>query len=193
MPISRSIFAFAALTALAACGGGDDQEGSEQQSQSQERSTDTGQTADVRSLSELIDDEPRFSSLRSALEAADLMTTFDTEGPITLFAPSNEAFANLPGGLTLEELSAPSNQDLLREILAFHVVGEQLESTALVGNRGNVPTVNGADLTYDGTGSVVQVGAPPTQAFVVLPDIMVSNGVVHLIDTVMLPPSSPDN
>ena len=129
-----------------------------------------------------------FSTLAAAVEAADLGGTLAGEGPYTVFAPTDEAFAALPEG-TLEDLLKPANQDQLSAILAYHVVAGEVMSSDLT--SGDVPTVNGADVTVKvADGTVTIVDGQGDVARVVMADIPASNGVVHVIDTVLLPPSS---
>ena len=139
-------------------------------------------------IAEIAGSTEGFSTLAAAVEAADLGATLAGDGPYTVFAPTDEAFAALPEG-TLEDLLKPANQDQLAAILAYHVVAGEVMSTDLM--SGDVATVNGADVTVtvadggvtieDGQGDVAQV---------VTADIPASNGVVHVIDTVLLPPSN---
>ncbi|GGY39536.1 fasciclin domain-containing protein [Parvularcula lutaonensis] len=179
----------ALLTAfIAACGGGDKASQSEGTGASSETST-TAEVEEGRSMLDVIREEPRFSTLRAAIEAADLEATFEEEGPMTLFAPNNEAFANLPEAASVEVLTAPANRDLLREILAYHVVPGRVQSSDLVGKASETETLNGTPLRYDGTGAVIQVGQVPATAVVTIPDIEATNGVVHVVDAVLLPPS----
>ena len=122
-----------------------------------------------------------FTTLATALEAAGLVETLKGEGPFTVFAPTDEAFAALPEG-TLEELLA--NPDQLAAILTYHVVPGSVESTQL--EDGMTPaTVNGATVEIDLDSGVMVNDATVTSA-----DIMASNGVIHVIDQVILPPES---
>jgi uncharacterized surface protein with fasciclin (FAS1) repeats len=142
-----------------------------------------------QSLLDLIESEPRFSVLYNVLQAADLLETFENEGPLTIFAPSNEAFAKLPEGYSVEVLSAPENQDLLRQILAYHVVSGDITAAQISGRTGEADTLNGAKLAYDGSGAVVVVGREPGSAVVTIADLEAENGVIHVIDAVLLPPA----
>lgn len=123
-----------------------------------------------------------FSTLVTALEAAELVDTLKGEGPFTVFAPTDEAFAALPPG-TLEMLLEPENKELLVKILTYHVVSGNVMSTDLM--TGSVPTVEGSEIAVD-------VSEPATvkinQATVEAADIETSNGVIHVIDQVILPP-----
>lgn len=123
----------------------------------------------------------RFSTLATALEAAGLVETLQGEGPFTVFAPTDEAFAALPEG-TLEELLA--NPEALSEVLLYHVVpGEVL--AADVAGLTSADTVLGQPLSISVEGETVRVGA----ATVTETDIQAANGVIHVIDTVLLPPA----
>ncbi|MFT7148738.1 MAG: putative surface protein with fasciclin (FAS1) repeats [Nonlabens sp.] len=123
------------------------------------------------------------STLVAALTAADLVTTMQSDGPFTVFAPTNEAFAALPAG-TLEMLLKPENKDMLVSILTYHVVSGKVMSTDLSDGM-KAATVNGAEVTITTAG-----GAKVNGANVVAADIVASNGVVHVIDAVILPPSN---
>jgi uncharacterized surface protein with fasciclin (FAS1) repeats len=122
-----------------------------------------------------------FQTLTAALEAADLVSTLQGEGPFTVFAPTDEAFAALPPG-TLEALLLPENKDILVSILTYHVVPGSVMSTDLT--SGAVPTAEGRSIMVD----VSEAGVMVNNASVVMADIEASNGVVHVIDQVILPP-----
>ena len=122
------------------------------------------------------------STLVAAVSAGDLVSTLQGEGPFTVFAPTNEAFAALPEG-TLETLLKPENKDQLVAILTYHVVAGKVMSTDLSDGM-KAKTVNGAEITITTTG-----GAKVNGAGVAMADVEASNGVVHVIDQVILPPS----
>ncbi len=124
--------------------------------------------------------DPNFSTLVRAVQAAGLAETLSS-GEFTLFAPTNEAFAALPKG-TLENLLLPENREVLRKILTYHVVSGSIRSTMLA--TGQVTTVAGINVTVVVQDGRVQVN----QARVVAADIQASNGVIHVIDRVLLPP-----
>lgn len=123
-----------------------------------------------------------FETLAAALEAADLVETLQGEGPFTVFAPTDEAFAALPEG-TLETLLEPENKEQLAAILTYHVVPGMVTAEDI--EPGEVETVEGSAVTLavaeDGTVTV-------NDATVVTADVMASNGVIHVIDAVILPP-----
>ena len=122
-----------------------------------------------------------FSTLVAAVSAAGLVDTLKGDGPFTVFAPTNDAFAKLPAG-TVESLLEPENIDQLTAILTYHVVPGNITSDQLAGQRLNVATVNGATVHVDGTDGVMVNSSTVTAA-----DITASNGVIHVIDTVLLP------
>ncbi|KPP88974.1 MAG: hypothetical protein HLUCCA08_01990 [Rhodobacteraceae bacterium HLUCCA08] len=122
----------------------------------------------------------QFSTLVTAVQAAGLVDTLKGDGPFTVFAPTDAAFAKLPAG-TVEALLA--DPEALAAILTYHVVPGAVTSADLAGQRLSVATVNGANVHIDATGGGVMVeDATVTQA-----DIEASNGVIHVIDTVLLP------
>ena len=123
-----------------------------------------------------------FTTLAAALEAAGLVETLKGEGPFTVFAPTDEAFAALPEG-TLENLLKPENRNTLAGILTYHVLPAKVKSKDV--SSGKVETVNGQSVTIEVTDSGVTVdGANVTKV-----DIKTSNGVIHVIDKVILPES----
>merc|ERR1712127_903490 len=123
-----------------------------------------------------------FETLVAAVTAADLVGTLSGDGPFTVFAPTNDAFAALPEG-TVDSLLLPENVDQLTSILTYHVVPTDLPSDALV--TGSVPTVNGAEVDV----VVSDDGITVNGANVVIPDVVASNGIIHAIDAVLLPPT----
>jgi uncharacterized surface protein with fasciclin (FAS1) repeats len=122
------------------------------------------------------------STLVAAVKAADLVGVLSGAGPFTVFAPTNEAFAALPAG-TVENLLKPENKDQLVAILTYHVVAGKVMSTDLT-NGMSAPTVQGENITIDLTD-----GAKVNGASVIAADVAASNGVVHVINQVILPPS----
>jgi uncharacterized surface protein with fasciclin (FAS1) repeats len=123
-----------------------------------------------------------FNTLVSAIQAADLVETLSGEGPYTVFAPTDEAFAALPAG-TLDKLLLPKNKAVLAQVLTYHVVPGDIPSSDI--KTGAVTTVEGGDLDVSvDAGKVTVNGAKVTQ-----PDVTASNGVIHVIDTVLLPPT----
>lgn len=126
-----------------------------------------------------------FTTLVAAVQAAGLEETLRSEGPFTVFAPTDEAFAALPEG-TVEALLLPENKDKLTAILTYHVMAGKVTSGDIDGKTLEADTVNGAKLAVDATDGV-KVG----NATVSTADIYTSNGVIHVIDTVLLPPKAP--
>lgn len=122
-----------------------------------------------------------FTTLVAAVEAAGLVETLKGEGPFTVFAPTDEAFAALPEG-TVENLLKPENKDQLVAILTYHVVPGKVMSGDL-SNGMTATTVQGADVTI-----MTEGGVKVNDANVVTPDIEASNGVIHVIDAVIMPP-----
>ncbi len=121
-----------------------------------------------------------FTTLVAAVEAAGLVETLKGEGPFTVFAPTDDAFAALPEG-TVESLLLPENQDQLISILTYHVVPGAVMSTDLT-NEMMAETVEGSEVTIMTEGGVTVNGANVTTA-----DIEASNGVIHVIDAVIMP------
>lgn len=126
----------------------------------------------------------QFTTLVAAVQAAGLEGALRAEGKKTVFAPTDAAFAALPAG-TLDDLLKPENKEKLIAILAYHVVDGKTRSKDLAGKTLDVATLNGAKLSVDGTNGVKVGGAN-----VVTADIYASNGVIHVIDAVLLPPAS---
>jgi len=122
-----------------------------------------------------------FSTLVAALTAAGLVETLQGEGPFTVFAPNDEAFAALPAGL-LEKLLLPENIAVLTSILTYHVVAGKVMSTDVT--TGDAPTVEGSTLALD-----TMSGVMVNDATVIAADVEASNGVIHVIDKVLVPPT----
>jgi len=123
----------------------------------------------------------QFTTLAAALQAAGLVDTLKGNGPFTVFAPTDAAFAALPKG-TVEDLLKPENKAKLTAILTYHVVPAEVHS-AQVAAISEARTVNGATLKISTDGARLKVGS----GTVVQADIKASNGVIHVIDTVLLP------
>jgi uncharacterized surface protein with fasciclin (FAS1) repeats len=122
-----------------------------------------------------------FSTLVAALTAAGLVETLQGEGPFTVFAPNDEAFAALPAGL-LEKLLLPENIAVLTAILTYHVVAGKVMSTDVT--TGDAATVEGSTLALD-----TMSGVMVNDATVIAADVEASNGVIHVIDKVLVPPT----
>lgn len=122
-----------------------------------------------------------FNTLVAAVQAAGLEATLRSDGPFTVFAPSDEAFAKLPAG-TVETLLKPENKEQLVSILTYHVVSGKVYSKSLAGKKLDAATVQGTTVAVDGTN-----GVKVDNATVVAADIKTSNGVIHVIDSVLMP------
>lgn len=123
-----------------------------------------------------------FNTLVAAVQAADLVETLQSDGPFTVFAPTDAAFEALPAG-TVEDLLKPENKDQLVAVLTYHVVPGKVMSADLAGNALETATAQGSTVAIDATGDGVKVDG----ANVVSADIEASNGVIHVIDAVILP------
>jgi|SRR6056297_1002359 len=130
--------------------------------------------------------DPNFSTLVSAIQAAGLEDTLRGPGPFTVFAPTNAAFAALPSG-TLDTLLLPENRATLQSILTYHVVPGAITSGDILGERLSVATVNGQTVLVDGQVGKYGSGVRVNNANVTTADLIGSNGVVHVIDQVLLP------
>ena len=122
-----------------------------------------------------------FTTLVAAVQAADLVDTLKSSGPFTVFAPTDAAFAALPTG-TVESLLLPENKGQLVEILTYHVVAGEVPASRLSGTSGSITTVEGRAVHFDGRN-----GVRINNANVVTADIAASNGIIHVIDGVLLP------
>jgi len=159
-----------------------------------EESTSTGTTTEqtdaaatdeaaTMNIVETAQATPDLSTLVSAVVAADLAETLSGTGPFTVFAPTNEAFAALPPA-ELQRLLKPANKDELAKILTYHVVAGDVKAADLTDGQ-KVKTVEGQELTITIKGDKVMVN----DATVAMADIATSNGTVHVIDGVLLPPN----
>ena len=124
-----------------------------------------------------------FGTLVAAVKAADLVETLKGPGPFTVFAPTDDAFKKLPAG-TVESLLKPENKAKLVAILTYHVVPGKVMSADLAGKKTSAETVQGGKVAIDATS-----GVKVNDAKVVKADIETSNGVIHVIDTVIMPAS----
>jgi uncharacterized surface protein with fasciclin (FAS1) repeats len=124
-----------------------------------------------------------FNTLVAALQAAGLVETLKGSGPFTVFAPTDEAFAKLPKG-TVDDLLKPENKGKLTSILTYHVVPGKIMSKDIAGKALKAKSVQGAEISVNATKDVMV-----DKAKVVKADIEASNGVIHVIDVVILPPA----
>src|SRR5690606_1266311 len=135
-------------------------------------------------LSDIVDtaiEDGRFTTLAAALGAADLVETLKGEGPFTVFAPTDDAFAKLPAG-TVESLLLPENKQKLTDILLYHVVSGKVMAADVV-TLSEAETVLGQNVTITVKDGKVYIN----DSEVIITDIMTSNGVIHVIDAVLLP------
>ncbi|MCU0262054.1 MAG: fasciclin domain-containing protein [Candidatus Nanopelagicales bacterium] len=140
-----------------------------------EPATEPGTIVEVASANE------DFSTLVAAVTAADLVETLSSDGPFTVFAPTDEAFAALPEGV-LDALLLPENKAALTSILTYHVVSGEVMAADVT--AGDVPTVEGSTIAITTDG-----GVKVNESNVVATDVDASNGVIHVIDAVMVPPT----
>ena len=140
---------------------------------------------------------PKLSTLVSAVKAADLATTLSGPGPFTVFAPENEAFTRLAPG-TLDTLLKPENKPTLTKVLTYHVVPgkvtlEQLRAQMKAGGgKATLTTVEGSPLTVSEEGAAIALtDASCNKSYVAQPDVMASNGVVHVVNGVVVPKLAP--
>lgn len=163
--------------------GEDEEETTEQPTTSEQQTDETEATEPAQNIVEVASGDPQFSTLVAAIEAAGLVETLSGEGPFTVFAPTDDAFANALEALdlTAEELLARED---LADILTYHVVaGEVLAADVVELDGQDVETVNGQNVSIRVEDGAVYVD----DAQVVATDIETSNGVIHVIDTVLLP------
>jgi len=138
-----------------------------------------------KTIVEIAQENENFSTLVQALQAADLVEALQGEGPFTVFAPTNEAFNNLPDG-QLESLLQEENKEQLQAILQYHVVSGKAPASAVTGMN-EAETLQGKMVQINAGDNGVQLMGQ-NSAMVTTTDIMASNGVIHVIDTVLLPP-----
>ena len=124
----------------------------------------------------------QFNTLVAAVQAADLVDTLKGPGPFTVFAPTDEAFAKLPAG-TVDTLLQPENKDQLVAVLTYHVVPGRVMARDVIGKRTRAATVQGGEVLIDGISGVFV----NSSSMVIAPDVQASNGVIHVVDEVLLP------
>ncbi len=167
MNLAKSLFLFTLSLSAAACGDSDDSD-----SNAAQTSVDIVATAQQAGT---------FKTLVAAVQAADLVATLQGPGPFTVFAPPDSAFSALPAG-TVDTLLKPENKADLTGVLTYHVVAGKLSSSDVSGMT-SAKTVQGQELTFKVENGKVKVDG----ATVVTPDIACSNGVIHVVDSVLLP------
>lgn len=155
--------------------------------------TDTMAPAADGTVVAVAQSNPDFSTLVSAVQAAGLVDTLNGAGPFTVFAPTNAAFEKIPAD-TLNGLLQPAQRDALTSVLTYHVVAGQVDAAALIqqieqgGGSATLTTVQGGTLTarvVDGTVSLTDAAGNTSR--VVTADVAASNGIIHAIDTVVMP------
>jgi uncharacterized surface protein with fasciclin (FAS1) repeats len=126
------------------------------------------------------------TTLVAAVKAAGLVETLESKGPFTVFAPTNTAFGKLPAG-TVDTLVKPENKATLTKILTYHVVPGKLEAADLTDGK-KLKTVQGEELTVKRSGDTVMIiDAKGGSSTVTIPNVNQSNGVIHVVDTVLMP------
>jgi uncharacterized surface protein with fasciclin (FAS1) repeats len=175
-----AVAAVAASFLLAACGS-DSDSATTTAPPTTEASTDTT-SAEAGDIVAVASGNPDFSTLVAAVQAAGLVETLQGPGPFTVFAPTNEAFAALPAGL-VDKLLLPENKDTLVKILTYHVVSGKVMAADV--KPGDVPSVEGSTIAVTVDGGTVKLNDSAT---VTATDVAASNGVIHVIDAVILPP-----
>ena len=144
--------------------------------------TETTMAAEAGDIVAVAAGNPDFSTLVAAVTAAGLVETLQGAGPFTVFAPNNEAFAALPAGL-VDKLLLPENKDTLVKILTYHVVAGKVMAADVA--AGDVPSVEGSNITVTVDAGTVTLNG---SSKVIATDVAASNGVIHVIDAVILPP-----
>ena len=155
--------------------------------------TTTDMEVAAKNIVEVASGNENFSTLVTAVTAAGLGETLMGDGPFTVFAPTNDAFAKLPAG-TVETLLIAENNEKLKSILTYHVVAGKFDAATVIdaiksnNNKYTVETVNGAkiDLSLKDD-KVILTDATGAMSTVTMPDVAASNGVIHAIDSVVMP------
>jgi len=174
----RKVIALALVASISFAACGSDDEAATEETVTEETVAEAAAAGDIVAVASSTEG---FSTLVAALSAAGLVETLQGAGPLTVFAPSDDAFAALPAGL-LEKLLLPENVAVLTSILTYHVVSGTVMSADIM--AGDVPTVEGSTVALDTASGVTVNGATVTTA-----DVAASNGVIHVIDAVMVPPT----
>ena len=174
----RKVIALALVASISFAACGSDDEASTEEVVTEETVAEAVAAGDIVAVASSTEG---FSTLVAALSAAGLVETLQGAGPFTVFAPSDDAFAALPAGL-LEKLLLPENKAVLTSILTYHVVSGMVMSADIM--AGDVPTVEGSNVALDTANGVTVNGATVTTA-----DVAASNGVIHVIDAVIVPPT----
>ena len=183
--LARWAIGFVAVATLAAaCTDDDDQATDETTTTVVEADDSSGDAAEVGTIAEVAAADGRFTTLLTAVEAAGLADTLSTE-ELTVFAPTDDAFAALPDGTVESLLDDP--EGALTNVLTYHVVEGAVPASDVVGLDGqSVATLNGETVAISVDGETVKVN----DATVVITDVEASNGIIHVIDAVLIPPTS---
>ena len=178
-----AVVSIAAALTLSACSSSSDEATTESSAAVEESAIEEADDmvgeASVGTIVDVASANPDFSTLVAAIGAAGLGETLSGEGPFTVFAPTNEAFAALPAGV-LDALLLPENKDALTKILTYHVVPGAVMAADIT--DGDVATVEGQNVTLSTADGVTVNGAA-----VVTADIVTDNGVIHVVDAVLVP------
>ncbi len=175
--------AVAAALTLAACSSSSDETAASPAASESAAAAESSMASEAPMAGDIIEvasTTDGFATLTAAVTAAGLVETLQGEGPFTVFAPTDDAFAALPAGV-LDALLLPENKDALTKILTYHVVSGKVMAADVT--DGDVPTVEGQTVALSTADGVTVNGAKVIQA-----DVETSNGVIHAIDAVILPP-----
>jgi uncharacterized surface protein with fasciclin (FAS1) repeats len=167
-----------AALALAGCSSSDDEDTEATPTAEETAAEESGDT-----IVDVASSNTDFTTLVDAVVAADLVDTLSGPGPFTVFAPTNEAFAAVDQDI-LSQLLLESNQAALQSVLTYHVVGSEIPSADVPEGETSLDSVEGSALTVVNEGGAITVNG----ASVIIPDVEASNGVIHAIDAVLLPP-----
>lgn len=192
----KTTYAFAAAAALmlAACNSSAEEGAAATDASTEAASAEAAATPEASgTIVEVAQGNPDFSTLVTAVTTAGLAETLSGEGPFTVFAPTNDAFAKIPAD-TLQGLLTPEQRDALTGVLTYHVVAGRVDAATLMqqieagGGSATLTTVQGGTLTARATDAgVTLTDAAGGTSNVVLTDVPASNGVIHAIDTVVMP------
>ncbi len=175
-----SLIVSTSLLSLVACGG--EQKPAESAASMDQTPTTTAGTVGSADIIATAESAGQFKTLLAAVRAAGLESTLQGAGPFTVFAPTDDAFAKLPAG-TVDSLLKPENKDKLAAILTYHVVSGKVMAADAV-KLSEAKTVNGKELMLSAAGGSLSLNG---KAKVVKADIVASNGVIHVIDAVVIP------
>lgn len=177
--IATAVIAGAAALTLAACGSSSSSTATETSPAPASSSPAASEPATTGTIVDVAAANPDFTTLVAAVKAAGLAETLSGTGPFTVFAPTNAAFEALPAGL-VDKLLLPENKDVLTKILTYHVLAAEVKAADV--KPGKAATVNGAEITITTDG-----GVKVDDAMVTATDVVASNGVIHVIDKVLVP------